>query len=378
MPMNTLIVGGGIGGLTAAIALARIGHRVTVAEKMPAFEPVGAGIIMAPNATRVLAELNIDLSRHGYALPSFDVVRADGSLLQRMETQRLAGRYGPMWALSRPALHRALLDAMPAGVRLFRGRAVSGILDTGNAVEVRFDDEQPSHSFDIVIGADGLHSTVRDLLLGPQRLRYSGVTCWRGLIRNPGYTRAIEAWGGDTRIGVVPLPAQQLYYYLVKSAPRRAPALDWPTGFHRAFDRHKGGLNQLFDVLTDPPPLHHDLEELDHPVWGRNRVFLLGDAAHAMTPNQGQGAAMAIEDAYALMLALTPGVPAAVERYTELRHRRVRKIQLTSRRIGALSHWTNPLARSARDSLMRSLPTSMAESQYRQLVQPALDLLHAA
>jgi 2-polyprenyl-6-methoxyphenol hydroxylase-like FAD-dependent oxidoreductase len=235
--MRTLIVGGGIGGLTAAIALARLGHDVTVAEKSPEFTPVGAGIIMAPNATRVLAELGVDLSRYGHALPSLDIVDADGILLQRIETQRLSARYGPSWALSRPTLHRALLDAVAREVRLVRGSSVTALTDTGRMVNVRFAGDDETHSFGLVVGADGLHSTVRAQVPGRQpRLRYSGVTCWRGLSRNPGFTRAIEAWGIGTRIGVAAsdptlLPGQ--------SAPMRA-AVQWPTEF-RVFGRHRGG-----------------------------------------------------------------------------------------------------------------------------------------
>ncbi|MGC1213333.1 MAG: FAD-dependent monooxygenase [Micromonospora sp.] len=376
--MKTLVVGGGIGGLTAAIALARTGHQVTLAEKMEQFSPVGAGIIMAPNAAKILAELGVDLSRHGHALPSLDLVGAGGQLLQRLETQRLAGQYGPMLALSRPDLHAALLEQLPERVQLILGSSANGIRQDSRGVSVWFGDEPDPHTFDVVVGADGLHSTVRRLTLGQQPLLYSGATSWRGLTCNPGFLRAVEAWGPGTRIGVVPLRDGQLYYYLVRSAPRRAPELDWPDGFRAAFAAHHSDLTRLFDMLTDRPPLHHDLEELAAPVWGSDRVFLLGDAAHAMTPNQGQGAAMAIEDAYGLMKALQPGIAGALQRYTTLRHERVRAIQLTSRRIGKFSHWTNPLARTVRNTLMRALPPSLVEAQYHKLVQPALDLMATA
>ncbi len=373
--MNILVVGAGIGGITAAITLARAGHRVTLAERAERFAPVGAGIVMAPNAAKALASLGVDLSSRGFPLPSLDIVRADGSLLQRIEPQRSSHEYGPVWALTRPALHDALLSALPAEVEVLRGVGVQEIEDGGQAVEVVLDSKR---SFDLVVGADGLHSSVRERVMGPQPIRYSGVTCWRGLSNNPGFTRAIEAWGGDARVGVVPLLGDQLYYFLVLSAPRRAPTLEWPSGFRAAFGHFGGGIEQLFDVLPEAPPLHHDLEELEAPVWGRGRVFLLGDAAHAMTPNQGQGAAMAIEDALAVAQALEPGIDGAFERYVTCRHARVRKVQLDSRRLGEVAHWRNPVARSVRDGLMRLLPASVGDKQYRSIVEPGLALLREA
>lgn len=375
--MRTLVVGGGIGGLAAAIALAGSGHDVTVVEKMSGFTPVGAGIVMAPNAVRTLAALGIDLTEHGRELPSLDVVRADGTLTQRIDTQRLSGRYGPAVALSRPELHAALLAHLPPTVHLLGGSAVVAVRQVIDGVEVRLAGEESPRRFEVVVGADGIHSTVRELAVGAQTLRYSGVTCWRGLTVDPGFGRAVESWGAGTRIGVVPLRHGRLYYYLVASAPRRTPQPTWPEGFRRLFGSHGGNLAALFDVLTEAPPLHHDIEELDTPVWGRGRVLLLGDAAHAMTPNQGQGAAMAIEDAYALMLALRPGIEGADRRYAATRHRRVRKMQLTSRWIGTISHWSSPVARSVRDNALRILPEKAADAQYHRLVRPALDLLDA-
>ncbi|WP_369687129.1 FAD-dependent monooxygenase [Streptomyces somaliensis] len=110
-------------------------------------------------------------------------------------------------------------------------------------------------------------------------------------------------------------------------------------------------------------------------MWGRGRVLLVGDAAHAMTPHLGQGAAMAVEDAYALALALRAGVEGAPDRYRALRHRRVRAVQLASRYGGTVARWRNPVARALRETALRRMPDALAERRYRGLVDPALALL---
>jgi 2-heptyl-3-hydroxy-4(1H)-quinolone synthase len=370
--VNVLVIGAGIGGLSSALALARAGHEVTLVEKMERFEPAGAGIVLAPNAARALESLGVELASRGYALPSLDLVRADGRLIQRIQSEQLDARYGPTWALSRPALHEALLAALPSSVVVRLGTAVTDLLEKKGGVEVQLD---RTRRYDVAVAADGLRSAVRDRVLGAAPIRYSGVTCWRGLVANPGFAGSIEAWGGAVRIGVVPLAQRQLYYFLVISAPRRAPSLEWPDGFQKAFGHFRGEVARLFDVLREPPPLHHDLDELEAPVWGRSRVFILGDAAHGMTPNQGQGAAMAVEDALVLVKAMAPGVEGALHRYRSLRHARVRRVQLDSRRLGRIAHWRAPLARWLRDGLLGALPESAGRAQYRRVVDPGLALL---
>jgi 2-heptyl-3-hydroxy-4(1H)-quinolone synthase len=373
--MKILVAGAGIGGLSSAIALARAGHEVTLVEKMERFDPVGAGIVLAPNAARALESLGVDLASRGYALPFVDLVSAGGRLIQRIESQHLDPRYGPTWALSRPALHEALLAALPPSVEVRLGTAVTDVFANQGGVEVQLD---RTRRYDVAVAADGLRSAVRDRVVAAVPIRYSGVTCWRGLVANRGLEGAIEAWGGAARIGVVPLAQRQLYYFLVLSTPRRAPPLEWPDGFRKAFGDFRGEVARLFEVLRETPPLHHDLDELEAPVWGRDRVFLLGDAAHGMTPNQGQGAAMAVEDALALVKSLAPGLEGALHRYRSLRHARVRRVQLDSRRLGRIAHWRAPLARWFRDGLLRTLPESAGRAQYRRVVDPGLALLSSA
>lgn len=378
MMMRILVVGGGIGGLCAAIALHRRGHQITLVERAPAFAPVGAGIVLAPNAARVLESLGVTLERDGHPLPGLTVQRADGRRLQHLDLAHLAVEHGPTWSISRAELHTALHAALPGDVELRFGASVSALHPLDREVRVISDSRE--ESYDFVIGADGLHSTVREQTCGDVPTRYSGTTCYRGIVANPGYRDAIEAWGGAARIGVVPLSRDRLYYFLVHRSPPHAPAVALDALSER-FGGFSPEMARLISALPGAPPLHHDLNELDRPVWsprGQPRIVLLGDAAHAMTPNLGQGAAMAIEDAVALATALAPGLDGAVARYIGVRHRRVRAMQLASRRLGNAAHLRNPVARWAVQCAMRAMPARVSHWQYRSMIRPAVRLLASA
>lgn len=369
--MKGLVVGAGIGGLTAAIRLSRTGHHVTVVERRPCFECDGAGIVLAPNAARALDALGVNFSEQALPLPAMELRGKRGVLLQRFNPATLSPAYAPIWALTRPALHAALLAALPSTVELATGVHVQEIRELNDCVEVSLGERR---RFDFVVGSDGLYSMVRRILAQGQ-IQYSGTTCWRGLTNNPGFEHGLELWGGQVRLGAIPLRGGELYYYLVKTAHKHEPPPEWPAGFRSVF----GSLGHEFDMLAltldAAPPLHHDLEELAKPVWGYGRILLLGDAAHAMTPNLGQGAAMAIEDAFALSDALTNGIDGALARYQCLRQDRVRKVHLDSRRLGMIAHWENPVACFVRNAVIRLVPTVLANAQYRRLVVPGFSLV---
>lgn len=368
--MDVLVVGAGIGGLTTALALARSGHRVTLSERTDAFGAVGAGLVLAPNAVRVLDALGVDLVGRGQVLTGTRICSADGRTLSMLDAGRLQGRYGPTYGLPRAALHAALAAAMPVGVEVRLGRAVADVVP--GTTGVRAD----GVTYDLVVGADGRRSVVREAVCGLQPERYSGTTCWRGFLDLDLGAVAIEAWGGRARVGAVPVGDGRTYYYLVLDAPTGAAAPAWPDGFARAFDGFAGTAGDVVRAVlaAGPPPLHHDLIELDRPAWGAGRVLLLGDAAHAVTPNQGQGAAMAIEDAAALALAVADGADGALARYATARAARVREVQLTSRRIGAVAHWRSPSAITLRAAAMRATPASAGARTLARLVRPGVEL----
>jgi 2-heptyl-3-hydroxy-4(1H)-quinolone synthase len=326
--MKVVIVGGGIGGLSLARELARRGIQAMVLERAGELNPVGAGIIMNPNAMRVL-------ERNGLA----DEVRRDSWPYLTRETRDQRGRllatrdYGPLYdsgKLSQGALvHRAhLLDvlyrSLPPGTVRF-GAALKNI----QSVEA-----------DLVVGADGIHSQVRRALFGDQgseiEPRYMGYRSHRLIMENVAGVRCFtEYLGRGQRIGLVPISESRLYVWTTFNSPREArPAPDLPGMFAQFTDE---GLQRLFTAL--PPPesiITTEIEELWLEEWFRNKIVLLGDAVHAMTPNIGQGAGMAMEDAAVLAEELASGaeIEHALENYAGRRKPRVATVVRISREVG--------------------------------------------
>lgn len=193
----------------------------------------------------------------------------------------------------------------------------------------------------------------------------------------------MERWSVGRRIGVVPLSRGRVYAYLVQDAPMGTPT-PGSGSMRDVRERFLGlhpGLDPHLEAAPDDTPVHHgDLVDLPHIAWGDGRVVLLGDAAHAMTPNMGQGAAMAIEDAAAVVLAIAQhGLDAAAIRASlaATRTARVRAVHDQSWRIGQLAHWRNPVARWFRDRALQLTPASLTRQQMRAVWQPGIDLAEA-
>ena len=380
--LRTLVVGGGIAGLTAAAALSKRGFDVRVVEQAPGFEPVGAGITIQANANAVLRALDI-------ALPADAAVPIEGVELQDARGRSLTRGDArailpdpPSVAIHRADLHAVLLAAC-AGVPLESGVRVSSVTREADGVDVVFGDAR-SERFDLLIGADGIRSVARRAVTGEDDpdLRYSGQTCWRFAIEAPDLVpgAATERWNPGQRVGIVPLARGRVYVYLVEDAPRGTPCPGSaaPEEIRRRFAGVDERLDALLERLDGSVPTDHsDLCDLPRISFGEGRVVLVGDASHAMTPNLGQGAGTGIEDVAALVLALAEcgddvsAVPRAID---TMRRARVARVHRTAWRIGRVSHWRNPVARFLRDSLLRALPAEAANRQAQALWQPGLEL----
>jgi 2-polyprenyl-6-methoxyphenol hydroxylase-like FAD-dependent oxidoreductase len=364
-----VVVGAGIGGLAVARALRSIAGEVVVLERAPVFAPLGAGIVLAANAVNALRALGVDPAAHGRALESLEVRTASGALLSSVDPVEVCPE-APVIGIHRAALHEALLVGLRREVDLRLGRTVARLIEGDGSVRVEIDDGTVERC-DLLVAADGIQSEIRSRLGGPDPV-YCGYTCWRAVVADPGMPGACEWWGRGRRFGAVPLPGRLAYLYLTLNAPPDAPT---PRSFPAMFEDFEEPVRELVRKVDPRTALHHDLSDLPGTFWGRGRVWLLGDAAHATLPNEGQGAAMAVEDAVALRAACSEPEPArAYARYVATRDARVRRIQRDSRWLGWVGQWESPLGVALRDLALRRLPTFVARRQLRSVVAPGLEL----
>lgn len=361
--MRVILAGGGIGGLTAALALVQAGIDVSVHEQADELRPVGAGISLWPNATRVLRQLGLlpDLRARSAVIERVHLLTPTGDVLT--ETTAPDGFDPPALCIHRAHLHAVLQSHLPPGV-LHLGQRVERFEDHAGDVVATLSDET-TVTGDVLVGCDGLHSVIRTQLFGQQPPVYRGYPVWRGMVPFPLNTppgKATETWGRGRRFGFFRTDDEWVYWYATTNEPAGQP--DAPEGTKAKLLRLFAGwhipVEDLLHATDEAAILKHDtLDRPPLPRWTQGNVTLLGDAAHSMTPNMGQGACSAIEDAAVLAHCLkeAASIPAALQAYEQHRRPRTTGLVKQSLQIGRLGQWTHPWAVALRNSLMRAIPT---------------------
>lgn len=377
------IVGGGIGGLTLGIALQLKGFNVTIFESAPGLKPLGAGITLAGNAVKALIQIGIAdaILQAGKILQSLIIKDPKGNVLTQTNAETLSRKFGVInsFSIHRGDLQNILVSQLTAG-SLVTGKKLLNFCQKPSGVTLYFEDGTYAAA-DYLIACDGIHSIVRKILLPESETRYSGYTCWRGVIDDVpadiDSSETSETWGKGSRFGIVPLANHKLYWFACINAQQNDASL-------RAF--------KIPDLLSYFGNYHSPVAEIlkktknEQLIWGDiidlkpikkfafSNIVLAGDAAHATTPNMGQGACMAIEDAAVLANCLEEYSTAeeAFQKFENKRIVRTTKIVNDSWTIGKVAQLENTFLTGLRNAAIKLTPPSVSEKQVRFLMDVSL------
>jgi 2-polyprenyl-6-methoxyphenol hydroxylase-like FAD-dependent oxidoreductase len=360
-----LIVGAGIGGLALARALRRAGFAPEVIERQAAFEAAGTGMYLPDNGVRALRALGLEdeVAARAAAIPRQRLLDHRGRVLADIDLRELWGEGVRCLALLRADLHRVLRDGVPVRP----GRTVSSMERVEGPVRVGFDDRRVGE-FDLVVGADGLHSTIRRLAVDPRSPVPVGQFSWRFLANCPA---GVATWTVMLGRGAsfLTIPVGQGLVYCYADITTKGDGL--PNGGHIPFLRARFAgfadpVPELLGQLEDPAQLHvAPIQQVAAHTWGSGAVMLVGDAAHGMSPNMAEGASLAFEDALVLAASLreAASVPEALARFAARRSPRTGWVRAQTHRRDR----SRNLPPVLRNLVLRNLGTRMFRSNYAPL-----------
>ncbi|MFC4335572.1 FAD-dependent monooxygenase [Salininema proteolyticum] len=365
---RAIVVGGGIGGLTAALSLRSKGWRVEVHERAEALENVGSGLAVASNALRALDTIGLgervrDLEAfQGYAA---GVRTWDGRWLMRTDQEAAVELFGDTTVvLKRPRLVSLLAGELDDGELLLGSRVRSVDAEKGLVAT-----DSGEREADLVVAADGIRSSLRRSLLpehpGPV---YSGQVTWRTVVPHlPENLTATEFWGRGRLVATMPLSSRETYVYASALLPERGKAPDEKRLLLDMFDGWAEPVGELLEKAEPEKVLRNDVYFMETPIprMSVGKVAFLGDAAHGMTPNLGQGACQAIEDAVVLAHHLDKGT--GLDGYDRDRRPRTAMVVKRSKRTQDMALQSNPAAVAIRNAGVRLVSRFAARSSFKSL-----------
>jgi 2-polyprenyl-6-methoxyphenol hydroxylase-like FAD-dependent oxidoreductase len=372
------VVGAGIGGLTTAIAMQKKGFNVTVFESAPSLKPLGAGLALAANAINGFSEIGIadDVLNAGSLLKKLMIKDDSGRVLAETDSEKVSKKYNTVnnFTIHRADLHEVLLQRFSGNIHL--GKGCVDFIHTSGGVKLIFEDGS-SHETDYVVAGDGVHSIFRQKLLPESKPRYAGYTCWRAVIdRVPSSVDmqvTSETWGRGSRFGIAPLNNGRLYWFACINAKENDAVMrSWRV---RDLLNHFGNFHApvpgILEHTRDEQLIWNDIIDVK-PIskFAFGRIILIGDAAHATTPNMGQGACLAVEDAVILAntIANTQSVESAFVAFEQKRIKRTTAVVNDSWKLGRIAQWDNPFLIKLRNLLLRLTPPSVAEKQIKFII----------
>lgn len=371
------IIGGGIGGLTLAIALQRKEMNVSVYESAPQFKPLGAGLALAANGMKALEDIGIaeEVIPAGKKINKMYGKDQRGRIISYTDAEALTRKFNIVnnFTIHRADLHNVLHGLLRTGT-VKAGKTCTDFTQSDSGVEIIFSDGSSSKA-DFLIACDGIHSPIRKKLLPDTLPRYAGYTCWRAVVDDlpEGFNEdeTSESWGPGKRFGVVPISKRRVYWFATLNAKANDPVMKNYTvkDLLLEFKDFHFPIPQILERTRNEQLIWGDIIDLK-PItkFAFGRVLLIGDAAHATTPNLGQGACMAIEDAATLANGLVkyPGVE-AFQKFQSHRISRTTGIVNQSWNIGRMAQLENPVLMFLRNTLLRRVPQSVIDKELNKL-----------
>lgn len=371
--MNIAIIGAGIGGLTTALFLEKLGISVKVFEQTSEIKPVGAGIILAHNAMQVFDKLGFkeSIATLGNPLTSITINTAQLDVINKIKMQYFDDKFSVnSIAIQRGVLQNFLIDQLQTECINLNKKVID--VNIGHKTTLLFSDNDEVE-FDAVIAADGINSVVRKKLFKETTIRKANQMCWRGISRitlpSKFQSELNEMWGKGSRFGFVKISTNEVYWYGLHCNDKKLEKDD----LFNHFKNYNPIVSEIISQTKFDRVFQNEIFDLK-PIasWFNSTVCLLGDAAHATTPNMGQGACQAIEDAYVLSHYISKHpVSIAFPKYERLRKSKAEMIVNLSWKLGAISQIENPVISTIRNFAMRSIPTKYSIRQSEKIYKLA-------